>query len=151
MIGGKVMHLEDGSTICAKVNMATLYYMAEREKDAYGHELAGTDLMSIMAISDKADKNEKATENGEPLPFPDVEPVSDQFKIRMAAKLVYVLLRSNGRRVDFEEALVLMPIDIYEGSEFMEVFEDFKNKLEDFQKKAKARQASREHLMNSLT
>ena len=111
----RVLHLEDGSTVTAKVNFGTIYYMEQ------------INLFPLLRRANKLKKKGK-------------QPTSRD-AVQLAAKMIYVLLRSNGRNVDLDEALVLTPIDIDEGSEFYAVFEDFNRKLENFQKKQQARQA----------
>lgn len=111
----RVLHLEDGTTVTAKVNFGTIYYMEQ------------IGLFPLLKRANELKKKGK-------------QPTSRD-AVQLAAKMIYVLLRSNGRNVDLDEALVLTPIDIDEGSEFYAVFEDFNRKLEDFQKKQQARQA----------
>lgn len=109
-----VLHLTDGSTIEAKVNFATLYYLEKSGLQKYAGK--------------------------------QPESFSDEEKVELAAKMIYILLRSNGRNVSEEEAMLLAPVDVAEGSEFAEVFEDFRKKLEDYSKKVAARQALRKKI-----
>ena len=101
----KVIHLTDGTTVSAKVNFATLYYL---QKEGLGN------------LSSKQLEHASVTE-----------------KTELSARMIYVLLRSNGRNVTFDEALVLCPMDVSEGSEVAEVFRDFSNKLSDYAEKQK--------------
>ena len=107
----RILHLTDGSTVSAKVNFGTIYYMQK----------VGFNRLA-------AKKQDQMTQNE---------------KFDMAAKMIYVLLRSNGRNVTFDEAMVLAPLDVTEGSEFDAVFEEFKTKLENYTKKVEARQATK--------
>ena len=107
-----ILHLTDGSTISAKVNFATLYYMEK-------YHVA--DL--IKNANNEAGDDDDAME--------------------ATARMLHVLLLSNGRNCSFNEALVLCPIDIDEVSD---VFEDFRVRLEEFKKKQEAKQATREFL-----
>ena len=52
--------------------------------------------------------------------------------IEIAAKMIYVILRSNGKKVDEEEAMMLVPID---AGEIEKLFIEFKNKMEKLKKK----------------
>jgi len=97
-----VLHLTDGTTVSARVNFGTLYYMEKFHVD-------------------KLAKDE----------------MTDDDAMEAAARMLHVLLLSNGRTVSFQEALVLCPIDT---DEVMNVFADFKNRLEDFKKKETAKQ-----------
>lgn len=106
-----ILHLTDGTTISAKVNFATLYYMEKYHVP---------DLIK--------DANEKA---------------GDDDAMEATARMLHILLLSNGRNCSFNEALVLCPIDIDEVSG---VFEDFRVRLEEFKKKQEAKQATREFL-----
>ena len=99
----KVLHLEDGTTVSAKVNFATLFYL---QKSGISELLRGS---------------------------PDE--LSDDDALMVAAKMLHVLLLSNGRQVSFQEALVLCPLDL---DEVREVFEDFQSRLEKFEKKREA-------------
>lgn len=110
MIEEKILHLTDGTTISAKVNFATLYYMRKSGVESF-----------IPADGD-----------------PDEDDA-----LEIAARMLYVLLCSNGRPVTLQEALVLCPIDI---DEVQAVFDDFRERLEAFKKKQDAKQAHREFL-----
>jgi hypothetical protein len=57
---------------------------------------------------------------------------SDKIKMKLASKIIYVILRSNGKKVDEEEALMLIPID---EDQIMNLFYEFEEKLENFKKK----------------
>jgi hypothetical protein len=106
----KVIHLEDGSTIEAKINFATMYYIEKR----------GVDKL--------IEKQDALKKEGKELP-------SDE-QMDILAEMLYVILLSNGRKVTFEDALVLMPFDDYE---FEQVLNDFADKIKAYEKKRKAR------------
>lgn len=142
----RIMHLEDGTTIAAKVNFATLYYMKEESCDDKGKRQKGTDLLSLLKKSEKY-RTEVVDEEGNKT-F-EIRNMPYGLQVEIAAKMIYVILRSNGLNVDFRDALVLTPIDVGEGSEFSHVFEDFQKKLEEYQKKEKARQEHRKYLAQS--
>lgn len=57
--------------------------------------------------------------------------------MELAAKLIYVIMRSNGKQVTFDEALQLTPMDI---DEIENLLNDFAQKLERFKKKQDAKQ-----------
>lgn len=106
----RVLHLTDGTTISAKVNFATLYYMKKSGVQSY------------------------IPEEGDP---------EEDDALEIAARMLYVLLCSNGRPVTLQEALVLCPIDV---DEVQAVFDDFRSRLEDYKKKQDAKQVTREFL-----
>ena len=105
----KVLKLTDGSTITAKVNFATIYYM----------QRSGLDKL----LKDK--------ENPE-------KELSDDEKMHVAAQMIYILMRSNGMDITFDDALVLCPADT---DSIMEVFAEFKKRLSKFVKKKQRKTA----------
>lgn len=104
----RVLHLEDGTTIEAKVNFATLYYMQK---------------LGVNKLIDKVEKSKK-------------KEYSADDNMEILAKMLYVILLSNGRKCTFEDALVLLPLD---DAEFVEVMEDFEEKLENLKKKQESK------------
>lgn len=62
--------------------------------------------------------------------------LSEDDSVEVGAKLIYVILNSNGRRVSFEDAMELIPLDT---DEVERVFEAFKMRLEEYKKKQAAR------------
>lgn len=102
----RVIHLTDGSTIEAKVNFATLYYIQK----------FGIDKMM----------NKKK--------------LSADEEMELSAKMLHVIMLSNGKTCTFEDALVLLPLD---DMEFEDVIEDFEKKIDDYKKKQDAKRAER--------
>lgn len=100
----KAIHLTDGSTISAKVNFGTVYYIQKLHLD------------KMISKIDEAKKNGNEDQDAE---------------TELTAKMLYVLILSNGRKVSFEDCLVLMPIDV---SEIEDVFKEFGDKLETVKK-----------------
>ena len=98
----RVIHLEDGSTVSAKVNFATIYYIQKFKLD-------------------KLMEKKKTTQDDE---------------MELAARILHVVLLSNGRNCTFEEALYLMPLDT---DEIEGVMNDFKEKLEKLKKKKESK------------
>lgn len=107
----RVIHLEDGSTVSAKVNFGTIYYIKKFKLD-------------------KLLEKEELTEDEE---------------LEAAAKMIHVILMSNGRTCTFEEALVLTPLD---DEEIQDVMNDFKDKLEELKKKREARAKMKQFTAN---
>ena len=52
--------------------------------------------------------------------------------MEIAKFLIYVILRSNGKKVDEEEAMMLVPAD---SKEIEKLLNDFKDKMENLKKK----------------
>ena len=115
----RVIHLEDGSTVEAKVNFATLYYMEK---------------FKVQGLINKIEDDKENNGHGD-----------DEDNIELMAKMLHVILMSNGRTCTFEEALVLLPLD---DIEFEEVLEDFKEKIEDYKKKQESRRKMTEFTKN---
>ena len=62
--------------------------------------------------------------------------LSDTDNMEAAAKLIYIILRSNGMKVDEEEAMILTPMD---PDEIKELFEEFGQRVEKYKKKEQAK------------
>nr|DAY95883.1 MAG TPA: hypothetical protein [Caudoviricetes sp.] len=62
--------------------------------------------------------------------------LSDAENMEAAAKLIYIILRSNGMKVDEEEAMILTPMD---PDEIKELFEEFGQRVEKYKKKEQAK------------
>lgn len=66
--------------------------------------------------------------------------LTDDENMEIAAKLIYVILRSNGKMVSFDEAMRLMPMDT---DVLDDMVREFKRKMDDFKKKQAAKQNMR--------
>lgn len=77
--------MKDGTRIDIKINFGTLYYL---------QKIGANELAQRMEREEK--KKHK---------------VSDDDQMEFTAKVIYAVLRSNGREVTFDEALMLMPMD----------------------------------------
>lgn len=107
-MNGKLIKLTDGTKLDVKVNFLTLYMI---QKDGLAKLMAG--------------KNGKIREN-----------LSDEENMEAAAKLIHVILRSNGLKVDEEEAMMLTPMD---PEEIRTLFDEFEKKVEEYKKKEQAK------------
>lgn len=113
MIDGKIVHLTDGTELEVKVNFATIYYMQKIGLD------------KLIKKLDKTDKNGKKAK------------LSGGDSAEVAARMIYVILRSNGRKVeDLDDAMQLVPPDT---DEIELLFEDFNEKMEKYKKKEKTK------------
>lgn len=99
----------DGTVIEAKMNFGTIYYL-----DQIGGSKLGRRI-------DKLEKIGKAT---------------DSDKMNFAAKLIYAMVRSNGRKVTFDEALQLVPPD---PTELLEVVEAYQKEVDKIKKKEESK------------
>ena len=106
---GKMIRLTDGTVIEAKMNFGTIYYL-----DQIGGSKLGRRI-------DKLEKIGKAT---------------DSDKMNFAAKLIYAMVRSNGRKVTFDEALQLVPPD---PTELLEVVEAYQKEVDKIKKKEESK------------
>lgn len=96
-------------TIEAKMNFGTIFYL-----DQIGGSKLGRRI-------DKLEKSGKAT---------------DSDKMNFAAKLIYAMVRSNGRKVTFDEALQLVPPD---PTELLEVVEAYQKEVDKIKKKEESK------------
>jgi len=65
-------------------------------------------------------------------------PTQDE-NLELAANMIYIILRSNGRTVTFDEALALTPPD---PDEISRMAEEFTKRLDDYKKKVDAKKMS---------
>ena len=107
-MNGKLIKLTDGTKLDVKVNFLTLYMI---QKDGLAKLMTG--------------KNGKISDN-----------LSDEENMEAAAKLIHVILRSNGLKVDEEEAMMLTPMD---PEEIRTLFDEFEKKVEEYKKKEQAK------------
>lgn len=103
----KLITLTDGTKLSVKVNFLTLY----------------------MIQSNGLAKMLKKTKRGK-------EKLSDEENMEAAAKLIHVILRSNGLKVDEEEAMMLTPMD---PDEIRTLFDEFEKKVEKYKKKEQSK------------
>lgn len=107
----RFIDLTDGSRLEAKINFGTLYYLQNN---------------GGSSIAKRIDAKKKKTKR---------EP-SDNDKMEFTARVIHAILRSNGRQVTFDEALMLMPPD----PECMQAIIDaYQEEMEKIKKKQDAR------------
>lgn len=105
----KDIRLSDGSLLPIKINMFTLKLIVD------------------LDIEKKFAKLEKLTNQNKDISKVQMDVTSD---------LIYVILRSNGKRVDKEEALMLVPVD---DTTIENILNQFGNRLEAFKKKRESK------------
>ena len=103
------IRLADGGLLTVKVNFYTLYMINKTNVEKLSQQL------------DREQKKEKKDESK----------ILD-LQMEIAKFLIYVILRSNGKKVDEEEAMMLVPAD---SKEIEKLLNDFKDKMENLKKK----------------
>ena len=107
----QIIELTDGSKMSVKVNFGTLYYLSEVK----GNELA-------ERLEKKKKKNQR---------------ISDFENMQFAAKIIYAILRSNGKLVTFDEAMALVPVDTEQIEKVVDVY---RTEIERLKKKQESKQ-----------
>ena len=64
--------------------------------------------------------------------------LTDEENMELAGKMIYVILRSNGLKVDEEEAMMLTPMD---AKSIQDIFNEFEKKLKEYKKKEQAKKS----------
>ncbi len=105
---GNIVKLTDGTNLEVKVNFGTIYYL---QKNRGYHRIAK-----------KVEKKQKLT---------------DRESFDMSANIIYALLRSNGKKVEFDEALSLVPPDPKQIEKVLSAFQ------EDYEKYSKKKQGKK--------
>lgn len=103
------IRLADGSLLTVKVNFLTLYMINKT---------------NVERLSQQLDKEQKKEEK-------DEEKILD-LQMEIAKHLIYIILRSNGKKIDEEEAMMLIPAD---SDEIEKLLNEFKEKMEKLKKK----------------
>lgn len=67
------------------------------------------------------------------------EALSEDENMEAAAKLIYIILRSNGLKVDEDEALILTPMD---PEVIRELFDEFGKKVDKYKKKKQQKESA---------
>lgn len=111
-MNGHFVNLTDGTRIEVKLNFGTLYHLQK------------------CGASKLAKKIEKKQKNKQ-------DP-SEFEKMEFAAKVIYAVLRSNGKKVTFDEALELMPPDPEEMGTLVEAYQ---KEVEKIKKKEESKRA----------
>ncbi len=112
--------LANGELISIKVNFLTLH------------------LIKKMKIDKLSDKNNilkeqyDALEDKSSLEALDMQERIEDNQFNIASKIIYVILRSNGKKLDFEDTLALCPFD---PDEIAKIVTDFSEELEKYKKK----------------
>lgn len=65
--------------------------------------------------------------------------LTDEENMELAGKMIYVILRSNGLKVDEEEAMMLTPMD---AKSIQDIFDEFEKRLKEYKKKRTGEEVS---------
>ena len=103
------IRLADGSLFTVKVNFYTLYMINKT---------------NVEALSKKLEKEQSKKKK-------DEEAILN-LEMEIAKLLIYVVLRSNGKKVSEEEDMMLVPAD---STEIEKLLNEFKEKMEKIKKK----------------
>lgn len=112
--------LANGELISIKVNFLTLHLIKKYKIDKLTEKTARLEK-KYNSLEDKTTKEALSL-------FDKIQ--DTQFET--ASKIIYVILRSNGKKLDFEETLALCPFD---PEEIEKVIYDFKNEIMKAKKK----------------
>lgn len=107
--------LTDGTRLEIKMNFGTLYYLQK--------------CRGFYRLVKKVEKAQKAGISKE-------KAISENESFDMAAYIIYAVLRSNGRPVNFDEALCLVPPDT---DDLTEMISGFQDEYEKYSKKKQAK------------
>lgn len=105
----KEIRLMDGSLMEIKVNFLTLKLMVDVKLER---------LNQLYEEKRKKGKDDQI------------------LQMKIASKMIYVILRSNGKKVDEEEACMLVPVDV---DEIMILFDEFVRQMEKVKKKQESK------------
>lgn len=106
---GHLVSLTDGTNLEVKVNFGTIYYLQK--------------MKGFTRVAKKIEKKQELTERE---------------SLDMAANIIYALLRSNGKKVGFDEAISLVPPD---PEDIEEVLTAFQEEYEGYSKKKQAKKS----------
>lgn len=112
--------LTNGELLAVKVNFLTLYLIKKQ----------GIDKDSITL--ENREKKLAKIENKKSREYFTLKDKIESMQLEVASKMIYVILRSNGKMVTFEEALMLCPMDT---EEIQKLIMSFKNEMEKVKKK----------------
>ena len=121
------IRLSNGELISININFYTLKLLAQ------------SDLHSLERKIDKLKEKLASTKSEEKIQ--DINNEINALSYEMIGKIIYIILRSNGKKVDEEEAMILIPGDV---DEIENIFNEFFKKMEEFKKKEESKRQMRE-------
>lgn len=121
------IRLSNGELINININFYTLKLLAQ------------SNLSSLERKVDKLKEKLASTKSEEKIQ--DINNEINALSYEMIGKIIYIILRSNGKKVDEEEAMILIPGDV---DEIENIFNEFFKKMEEFKKKEESKRQIRE-------
>ena len=121
------IRLSNGELINININFYTLKLLAQ------------SNLSSLERKIDKLKEKLASTKSEEKIQ--DIKNDINALSFEMIGKIIYIVLRSNGKKVDEEEAMILIPGDV---DEIENIFNEFFKKMEEFKKKEESKMKMRE-------
>ena len=121
------IRLSNGELINININFYTLKLLAQ------------SNLSSLERKVDKLKEKLASTKSEEKIQ--DINNEINALSYEMIGKIIYIILRSNGKKVDEEEAMILIPGDV---DEIENIFNEFFKKMEEFKKKEESKRQMRE-------
>ena len=121
------IRLSNGELINININFYTLKLLAQ------------SNLSSLERKIDKLKEKLASTKSEEKIQ--DINNEINALSYEMIGKIIYIILRSNGKKVDEEEAMILIPGDV---DEIENIFNEFFKKMEEFKKKEESKMKMRE-------
>lgn len=121
------IRLSNGELINININFYTLKLLAQ------------SNLSSLERKVDKLKEKLASTKSEEKIQ--DINNEINALSYEMIGKIIYIILRSNGKKVDEEEAMILIPGDV---DEIENIFNEFFKKMEEFKKKEESKMKMRE-------
>lgn len=121
------IRLSNGELINININFYTLKLLAQ------------SNLSILERKIDKLKEKLASTKSEEKIQ--DINNEINALSYEMIGKIIYIILRSNGKKVDEEEAMILIPGDV---DEIENIFNEFFNKMEEFKKKEESKMKMRE-------
>ena len=121
------IRLSNGELISININFYTLKLLAQ------------SNLSSLERKIDKLKEKLASTKSEEKIQ--DINNEINALSYEMIGKIIYIILRSNGKKVDEEEAMILIPGDV---DEIENIFNEFFKKMEEFKKKEESKRQMRE-------
>ena len=121
------IRLSNGELINININFYTLKLLAQ------------SNLSSLERKIDKLKEKLESTKSEEKKQ--DINNEINALSYEMIGKIIYISLRSNGKKVDEEEAMILIPGDV---DEIENIFNEFFKKMEENKKKEESKRQMRE-------
>ena len=121
------IRLSNGELINININFYTLKLLAQSNLSSLERKI--DKLKEKLEIAKSDDKKQYINNEINALSY------------EMIGKIIYIILRSNGKKVDEEEAMILIPGDV---DEIENIFNEFFKKMEEFKKKEESKRQMRE-------